>query len=270
MPVPGRRIDNQLASAEEYDVAGTDIDGRLDPGSPYCDELLGQLRGRSPARCGSERKRRRRQTSPVRVVSDASQPGAQFGFTVSAAGDVDRDGYADILIGSPLRDGDDPTTDVDVGRAVVWFGSATGFRDGAPSVLANPAPQANGRFGWIVATAGDVDGDGRSDLLVGAPWHESLGAGMAQEDEGNAFVYQSAGNPTSAEARAVILDNPRNYPNGRFGTLGGGRILLITQIVARPAGEVRGIRFAGTRDQRREPTDHDDPPIEAQASSPLG
>ncbi len=82
----------------------------------------------------------------------------QFGNSVSGAGDVDGDGTPDLVIGAVNDDyaGDD-------GGAATVFSGATG------SVLAYlPASEPEGSVGANVQEAGDVDGDGLGDFLVGA------------------------------------------------------------------------------------------------------
>jgi hypothetical protein len=50
--------------------------------------------------------------------------------------------------------------------------------------LDNPLDQAHGRFGFSVASAGDVNGDGYADLIVGASSQDN-----PETDEGQAYVY---------------------------------------------------------------------------------
>jgi uncharacterized repeat protein (TIGR01451 family) len=108
-----------------------------------------------------------------------NQSSAQFGFAVAAAGDVNGDGYADIIVGS--RDFYD--SQYREGRAFVYHGSAAGPAS-SPSWWAD-SNQDYAYLGWSVASAGDVNGDGYSDVIVGAPYYDSLGYG----DNGRAFVY---------------------------------------------------------------------------------
>jgi hypothetical protein len=89
-----------------------------------------------------------------------------FGAAVAGAGDFNRDGRADVVVGDPIRSG---KAGVEVGTAYVFFGTATGL-DAQPLVLEPFVTLPVGaHFGASVASAGDVNGDGFADVLVGAP-----------------------------------------------------------------------------------------------------
>ena len=109
---------------------------------------------------------------------DGEQAGAHLGEQVATAGDVNGDGFSDVIVGVPLYD----NGQTDEGRAYVFYGSAAGV---------SPTPdwtmevnQASAQYGYAVATAGDVNGDGFSDVIVGAPLYDS---GLT--DQGRATVY---------------------------------------------------------------------------------
>ncbi len=82
----------------------------------------------------------------------------RFGFSVAAAGDVDADGFADVIVGA-IRD---DNNGLDSGSARILSGL-----DGSTLHLIDG--NAGDRFGYAVSTAGDVDADGFADVIVGAP-----------------------------------------------------------------------------------------------------
>jgi Ca2+-binding RTX toxin-like protein len=94
------------------------------------------------------------------------------GSSVASAGDINGDGFDDIVVGAPF--GDDGGSYA--GEAYVIFGKAGGFGTIDLSSLA-PADgfviqgdAAQDRAGFSVASAGDVNGDGFDDIVVGAPY----------------------------------------------------------------------------------------------------
>src|SRR5439155_1297498 len=120
---------------------------------------------------------------PTLVVPSWTAYGDQFderfGASVAGAGDVNGDGFADVLVGAYQYD----NGEFDEGAAFLYYGSTTG-----PSPL--PAwtfePNQTGAwFGYSVASAGDVNGDGFADIIVGAPLYDFGGF----FDEGRVFVY---------------------------------------------------------------------------------
>jgi hypothetical protein len=99
-----------------------------------------------------------------------------FGFSVAGAGDVNGDGFADVVVGGPSAD----YYGAEAGIAYVYFGG--GWLDyGGGAIGMDPGE----RLGWSVAGAGDVNGDGFADIIVGAPGYDA-GEGPS---EGAAFVY---------------------------------------------------------------------------------
>ncbi|MBN1269583.1 MAG: FG-GAP repeat protein [Kiritimatiellae bacterium] len=118
---------------------------------------------------------------------EGNQEFSDYGFCVSSAGDVDADGYDDIIVGSPGYLHDD-----EYGRAFVYAGSADGVSDAA---IWDVGISTNLRFGHSVATAGDVNGDGYSDVLVGSP-----GVSGDETYEGHAYLYEGSASGPSLTA----------------------------------------------------------------------
>ena len=103
-----------------------------------------------------------------KILGDAAYDRA--GLSVSAAGDVDGDGFDDILVGAPGHDGGA----ANAGAAYLIFGKAAGIGDlDLASLAADEGIRIAGigpsdYAGYSVSSAGDVDGDGFDDLLIGA------------------------------------------------------------------------------------------------------
>ena len=85
-----------------------------------------------------------------------------FGSAVGTAGDVNRDGYDDLVVGA----GGYPDGGA-YGRVYLYHGAADGLGTTASWVAGGPS--AGQRFGAAVATAGDVNADGYADVVIGAP-----------------------------------------------------------------------------------------------------
>ena len=121
---------------------------------------------------------------------DGDVPGGLLGYAVAGAGDVDGDGRADVIVGAPYAAGVGPHA----GRALVLAGDGSVLLD-----LHGDA--AEDAFGYSVSGAGDVNGDGRADLLIGVRYcgTGAPGAGMARLHSGadgavlHAFVGEGAG-----------------------------------------------------------------------------
>ncbi|MCZ6598017.1 MAG: FG-GAP-like repeat-containing protein, partial [Planctomycetota bacterium] len=85
-----------------------------------------------------------------------------FGASVAAAGDVDGDGLDDVVVGAEQHAAEAEGGGEGSGYVRVFSGADGGL------LLEVPGSRAGDRFGAAVAGVGDLDGDGRADLLVGA------------------------------------------------------------------------------------------------------
>jgi hypothetical protein len=108
---------------------------------------------------------------------------AAFGSS-AATGDFDGDGYDDLAVGEPLR----PVSGLsNAGLVTIWKGSADGL--GAAHHQTLQYPQAGGAFGQTLA-AGDFDGDGDDELVVGLPNFDETFDSIARSQSGFGIVYQ--------------------------------------------------------------------------------
>lgn len=133
----------------------------------------------------------------------------QSGESVSGGGDVNRDGYADLLIGSP---GLDPNEVPEAGGAYLVFGAPTFparialvSLNGANGVRLNGVAEDN-RAGTSIGAAGDLNGDGYGDVLVGAP--DATVSGL----EGVGLAYVVFGRPAfGAQLDLAALDGSNGF-----------------------------------------------------------
>jgi hypothetical protein len=149
---------------------------------------------------------------------EGNQVGADFGYQVSTAGDVNGDGYSDVIVGAPSYDGNQ----ADEGMAFAYLGSATGLATTpAWTVESN---QSGSSFGIAVATAGDVNGDGYADVIVGASRYTN-----GHNQEGRVYVYRGS-------VTGLLMVPQIMFESNRIGALFGSSVAA--------AGDVNGDGYA--------------------------
>jgi hypothetical protein len=109
-------------------------------------------------------------STPTTTLSGPDGAGNTFGLALNNAGDVNGDGYADIVVGAYQYMSN-------TGRAYLFFGSATGLAL-TPSAFFDSPVGANGQFGFSVTGGGDLNGDGFADVVISARY-ASTGVGRA-------------------------------------------------------------------------------------------
>ncbi len=142
--------------------------------------------------------------NPHPAVGSTDPENPAFASSLAVA-DLNGDGYADLIVGSPNTSEASRT-----GRVYIFFGGPT-LRDTPDLTLEEPAPQAGSAFGYALAT-GDLNGDGKNDLAIGA-----IGASVGGRSRaGRVYIY--SGGDTIGPTPTATLDPPTPETGGEFGT----------------------------------------------------
>ncbi|MCB9758891.1 MAG: FG-GAP repeat protein [Alphaproteobacteria bacterium] len=165
-----------------------DIDG-----DGYADIIVGSWHGGAYVYYGSASGLDVSRELKVTLQDDAD--GATLTWNVGGAGDVDGDGYDDVVVGSMAED------DI-AGAAYVYYGSAAGLDLSREQRLIASDRRGGSYFGWALAGAGDVDGDGYADVVVGAPHADAAG-----ETSGEVYLfYGSASGVDLSREQPLIVE----------------------------------------------------------------
>jgi len=151
-----------------------------------------------------------------------------LGNSVSGAGDVNGDGFDDVIVIAPYND---DGTNNNAGAVYIFFGSSTlsGTKDlgGGQSADVTILGKAAGDLSWVGRSsgAGDVNGDGFDDIIMGAAYNDDGGSG----NEGAAYIF--FGSSTLSGTK----------------DLGGGQSADVT-ILGKAAGDLLGYSVSGAGD----------------------
>jgi len=160
-----------------------------------------------------------RSTATGVLLSDHES--SKFGASVAGAGDVNDDGYDDVIVGAheyPCA-GD--------GAAFVFHGSNDGIGDGNTLSLYDGrlcSDDVDSDLGISVASAGDVDGDDFDDVIVGARYYDAGGVGL-QSGAALLMLGSSAGVGDHTPATVdVLITTPDDYANLGASVAGAGDV----------------------------------------------
>jgi hypothetical protein len=124
-------------------------------------------------------------------IGKDNEPLSGFGASVSTAGDVNRDGYDDVIVG-----GYHSLNGILEGKATIFYGDSSGIKP-VPGVELEHLFD-NEYYGYSVSTAGDVNGDGFDDVVVGA---------VSALTNGHVYVYYGAESGLSTSPAWVVADS---------------------------------------------------------------
>jgi hypothetical protein len=151
--------------------------------------------------------------SPVPVQFGGAAEGDAFGAAVARAGDLNRDGFADVVVSAYLAGPDDN------GAASFFLGNSGSTPTTAGTITGEPDPDdpnpgvvdagfVGYQFGVGLAGAGDFNGDGNDDVVVGAPFYDlCTGLSPVCDNAGRAYVIMG----TSISNR-VVASNASDRP----------------------------------------------------------
>ena len=122
-------------------------------------------------------------TTPAAIL-EGNTTSTLFGHAAGTAGDVNNDGFDDIVVGAYIYTNGQNQE----GRAYLYLGNAGGVAN--PPAWTSESDQATANLGFSVATAGDVNGDGFCDVVVGAYRYDGTVA-----DDGHVFVFHGNAAP---------------------------------------------------------------------------
>jgi hypothetical protein len=183
---------------------------------------------------------------PDATLQGPDGPLGRFGFALAGVGDLEGDGYGDLVVGAPhamtRTPGDRPGTP---GRVYVFHGGSSGVQSRPLTVLTGPGGP-DGYFGASVAALGDVDSNRFPDVIVGA-----RGVGTAYVFRGTVLGLDTARfitlrDPSIEGFGAVVagagdVDGDNRADALIAGSEGANRVLLRT---AGPMGDFAGAGVA--------------------------
>ncbi|MBP8915223.1 MAG: FG-GAP repeat protein, partial [Chitinophagales bacterium] len=134
-------------------------------------------------------------TTPALII-EGNLGSAYFGYSADRAGDVNNDGYDDIIVGA-YKFSNGQTNE---GKFFIYHGSASGINPIAATTI--ESNQSSAYMGNSVAGIGDVNNDGFDDVAVGAYYYEN-----GETDEGRVNIYKGTATGINTTPFAILEAN---------------------------------------------------------------
>lgn len=151
----------------------------------------------------------------ITFESERDAMGLPSSLAIGSAGDANGDGFNDLFIGTSTEITENEDGDTVRGIMSLYLGEASGIGEVPTLVMRNPTTQSDAFFGGHVVNAGDVNGDGFDDLVVGMP---SLTIDGATPDiRGTVYIFFGDGSGFP-EVPDAVIDNPERGVEGSFGS----------------------------------------------------
>lgn len=152
--------------------------------------------------------------TPEHITASDGEIDDLFSISLAMTGDINDDGFPDMVIGAS----EDDDNGMNAGAAYVYYGSAQGIDPTREDKLLASDGDSHDDFGGAVAEAGDVDGDGFIDILVGAYADEEIDA-----YSGAVYLYYggSGGIDTLRELKIMASDGGWNHYFGAAASSAG-------------------------------------------------
>ncbi len=202
-------------------AGGGDLDG-----DGTTDLVIGAPTGTPPEGSVQARSGRSGALLWTRVGTEA---GGRFGHSVDLLGDLDGDGYAEVVVGAPYADPNGPNS----GRVVILSGA-----DGTPRH--ELTGEAWDHFGKSVCAIGDVDGDGLEEIACGAPF-----ADVGAFNTGSALVFSAASGERLFAVHGGTTGDQLGSRVAAAGDVDGDGIPDL--VVGIPGADLAGIDSGGAR-----------------------
>uniref|UniRef100_UPI001882905E beta strand repeat-containing protein n=1 Tax=aff. Roholtiella sp. LEGE 12411 TaxID=1828822 RepID=UPI001882905E len=237
--INGDGIDDLIIGAR-----GADPNGQVDAGSSYV--VFGTNSGFSASLDVSSL------NGSNGFVINGINAGDNSGFSVSSAGDINGDGIDDLIIGARYAD---PNSQERAGSSYVVFGTNSGFGAGfdLSSLHGSEGFVINGinagdNSGTSVSSAGDINGDGFDDLIIGARYADPY----RQQSAGSSYVVFGFASPTvndtatTDEDTAVNISVLANDNNSLTVTAVNGTTIVVGTAITLSSGALVTLNADGT------------------------